>query len=621
MARRVLSYVLLLFCLCAVAIAQLPTQNAGGPILSVRLYLRQSPAVPAGFFVQLYSSLGLLVAQARSDSSGVINFGVVAFGRYELRVSGEGIEPTTEQFEITSAESMKMVTVELRPSERESRGAQANAGILDASVPPKARKEMQKAVSATNDHNWEKARAHYQAAVTLYPKYAQAYYGLGLVYLELKESDKARNALQRAVDLKPGNEAASIRLARLDNGENKFDHAEQVLLKVIEGHPTNAEALFLLANAQRELQQYPAAIENARKVHALPHRGFEAAHLVCGLALEAVGQPDQAAEEYRAFLREAPSSPMAARAQSALETLSQPKLVQGPAQPLAAVNADQQSRDFSILFPSALLNPTWLPAAAIAVAQPPIADSGCPLAQVLHETGLRAKRFVNDLQQFTANEHVEHSEYQGKQWHRRRTITFEYVAEIHAQDSGALQVNEYRNGVANMFDVPLKLLTTGMAAMALIFYPNYADNFSFTCTGQTSALGEPAWQLEFAQRPAISSNFRGYWVAGSYHPIKLKGRAWIAARTFDVLRIDTELAEPIKDLLQKENMSVQYRSVNFAKRKTELRLPETAEIDIELRGHSYHDRYSYSDFQLFSVDTAEQTHLPETDSGTNQRNQ
>ncbi len=590
---------------------------AGDSFLSIRLYLPNAHSIPVGLRVELYSGTGILLAQARSDSSGLIAFGMFAPGDYEVRVSGEGIEPGTQQFNIIPKQSMQIVTMELKLSKRASAGAPINPDFLDASVPPKARKEMQKAVSAVNDHKWQKARIHYETAVALYPKYAQAYYGLGLIYLELKESDKARDALQRAVDLKPGNEAAAIRLARLDNGENKFDHAEQVLLKVIEGHPTNAEALFLLANAQRELQQYAAAIENARKVHALPHQGFEAVHLVCGLALEAVGQPDQASEEYRVFLREAPASPMAARARSALETLSQPKPLQGPAS--LSNNPDEQPRDFSIR--SLLLNPAWEPAAAIRVAQPPLGGSGCPLDQVLHETGFRAKQFVNDLQQFTANEHVEHSEYHGKQWHRGRTVTFEYIAEIHAQDSGALQVNEYRNGVANMFDVPLKLLTTGMAAMALIFYPSYADNFSFTCMGQTSALGEPAWQLEFAQRPAISSNFRGYWVAGKYYPIKLKGRAWIAASTFDVLRIDTELVEPIKDLLQKENMSVQYRSVNFTKQKTELRLPETAEIDIELRGHSYHDRHSYSDFQLFSVDTAEQTHLPETDSGTNQRNQ
>jgi hypothetical protein len=76
-----------------------------------------------------------------------------------------------------------------------------------------------------------------------------------------------------------------------------------------------------LANAQFENAHYEDAIATARKVHALPHKGFEAAHFICAAALESQHRPAEAAEEYRLLLQEAPDSKMAPNARRALESL------------------------------------------------------------------------------------------------------------------------------------------------------------------------------------------------------------------------------------------------------------------------------------------------------------
>jgi cytochrome c-type biogenesis protein CcmH/NrfG len=108
----------------------------------------------------------------------------------------------------------------------------------------------------------------------------------------------------------------------MDAGDRNFVEAEKLLLKATSNDPQNAEALFLLANAELENAHYEEAIRTARNVNALSHHGFEAAHFICAAALQAQHRPHEAAAEYRAFLEEAPDSRMAPNARVALQSLA-----------------------------------------------------------------------------------------------------------------------------------------------------------------------------------------------------------------------------------------------------------------------------------------------------------
>ncbi len=97
------------------------------------------------------------------------------------------------------------------------------------------------------------------------------------------------------------------------------------------------------------------------------------------------------------------------------------------------------------------------------------------------------------------------------------------------------------------------------------------------------------------------------------YPVKLKGRAWIAADTYQVIRLETDLLEQIPAIhLFVDHLMIEYRPVQFQKRRVELWLPETAELYFDFKGHRYHRRHSLSDFQLFSVDTSQQIQQPQS---------
>jgi hypothetical protein len=121
--------------------------------------------------------------------------------------------------------------------------------------------------------------------------------------------------------------------------------------------------------------------------------------------------------------------------------------------------------------------------------------------------------------------------------------------------------------------------------------------------------GRKAWQLRLDQKSP--NNLRGYRVKNNYYPVKLKARAWIDAETFELLRLETNLQEPVPAIrLEREQAIVDYGKVKFASKDLELWLPQSSDIYMDYRGKKYHFRHSFSDFQLFWVATTEKVTAP-----------
>ncbi len=88
----------------------------------------------------------------------------------------------------------------------------------------------------------------------------------------------------------------------------------------------NAWALTNAAHAELQLHRFKEAAEHAQRVHALPHDGLANAHVIAGYALEALGQQQEAAEQWRLYLKEDPKGPNAKRAMEAVARLTKAPL-------------------------------------------------------------------------------------------------------------------------------------------------------------------------------------------------------------------------------------------------------------------------------------------------------
>jgi hypothetical protein len=104
---------------------------------------------------------------------------------------------------------------------------------------------------------------------------------------------------------------------------------------------------------------------------------------------------------------------------------------------------------------------------------------------------IRAKELMDNLQQFSATERIEHIEVNKKGQHGRpETATFKYVAQIREAKPGQLEAEEYRNGTASSPVFPSKMLTTGMIAHALLLHPSIVDDLAVTCEGLAPVEGK-----------------------------------------------------------------------------------------------------------------------------------
>jgi hypothetical protein len=237
----------------------------------------------------------------------------------------------------------------------------------------------------------------------------------------------------------------------------------------------------------------------------------------------------------------------------------------------------------------------------------------CPLPEVLAGAGKRMQELVQNLQRFEAKELITYMEVDKK---RSRQTAVSYVAEIQELRPGLLMVQEYRNGSSAVESLPTKLGTTGGAAFALIFHPFYVHDFEMSCEGMSKTKGQAAWQVRFAQHKNAHRDFHGYRLGQMWFPVKLKGRAWIATDSYQVLQLETDLIEPVKAIeLLREHVEVEYRPVDFPRHQVQLWLPENVTIYGDFRHQRHVHRHSFADFKLFWVDTQQKTNLPEPPGG------
>jgi hypothetical protein len=185
------------------------------------------------------------------------------------------------------------------------------------------------------------------------------------------------------------------------------------------------------------------------------------------------------------------------------------------------------------------------------------------------------------------------------------TRKFEYLATIEQYRPGLFNVTEYRSGVRSLLEFPGGIATNGLPALALIFHPNNVGNFEMSCEGLSRMSGGLTWQIHFRQRPDKPNTMREYKIGqdGPAYPVAMRGRAWIAADSYQILRMETDMVAPVPQIrLLTDHTVVEYGPVRFRKGNVEMWLPHSAELYSDWKGRRMHRRLSFTNYLLFSVD-------------------
>jgi len=548
----------------------------------------------------------LLDVWQTTDGSSDGIFTNVAYGTYDVEISAVGFLTTHLQVTVASSMHPYEFSVVLH------RDPEAiNLDVNESETSPKARKDETRAISLLKSGKLPQAQKKLDSAYKLAPHSPDINFLLGYLYYAKKDFTRASTYLDAAVNLNPHNAQALTLLGRTGLERADYPAARSALEQAILADSENWLPHNLLADTYLHLQNYDKARDEAQIAIAKGNKVAAPAQLILGQALLALGQEQQGIQALTTFVDEEPKHPLAAEVRASIDWI--------------------QRRDSSAAFTQlASANPapgvdsmeaTPNPVPSIKSWQPPGVDDikqalaegvTCPVGEVLDQSGSRVQELVDDVARFAAIEDIFHQTLDRLGVPTRsETRKYDYIADISEPQSGYLNVDEYRADKLGLSDYPDGIASVGFAALALVFHPHMRDNFDMTCEGLGDWHGQPSWLVHFRRRDDRPNRLHAYKIGSQVYPVGLKGRAWVTADKFQIVRLEAEMIKPMPDIqLLSEHQIVEYGPVSFPKKNTTLWLPKSAEIYFDFRKHRYYRRHSYDHYMLYSVETQEKVKEP-----------
>jgi hypothetical protein len=229
----------------------------------------------------------------------------------------------------------------------------------------------------------------------------------------------------------------------------------------------------------------------------------------------------------------------------------------------------------------------------------------CSLHDVLQQAGHRAAQLVDLLQNFDAHEHLrfEQTDRLGMS-EIFITENFDYLVDF-GEQSGPLKVQETRTPLAGSDNAHLStIVDKGLPVLALIFYPVMQADYEMRCEGLTQWNNQPAWLVYFRQVDGIRPRTLSMGTEANVFPVSLKGRAWIAVDSGQIMHLETNLVKGVPIIELRANaVSIDYAPVDFPSRHIQLWLPKSAVAYTDYGKRRTIIEHTFSDFQLFSVQT------------------
>ena len=483
-----------------------------------------------------------------------------------------------------------------------------------AIVPERVLKEIDKGMSAMQSNHDADALRHLTKASQMAPTNADVAYLLGILALNGKDLSAAGEHFQKAVNYAPGHDRALLELGYVQVETSQWNPAVESLEKSLQINTTSSRAHLLLANAYAQLRNYPKAEEHAQRAEEFGSENAAPARTLLAEILAAQGNREGAKQEFEAVLRDFPNAPSASIARQELQRLSNPN---APATSAASVTstAGPMVAAEAALMPamSAATVTAWAPPNVDTSAPGVAPDVACSVDDVVQRTGINTNRQLENLEKFLATEHIQHEEV-----NKRGEVTdvrnkdFSYMVFVEHSKDGLVFLNENRDGGTGTDSFPTSLATVGLVSLGVdVFHPGFAKALNFKCEGLGQWRGKAAWVLHFEQKSDVKSYLRLWETKTKTVEVPLKGRVWVAASSYNVLHVESDLREPMKDLeLMRDHLAIDYGPVNFQNGKTELWLPWYADMYLELHGKRYHHNHTLSNFSLFAVDTNDKINLP-----------
>ena len=264
--------------------------------------------------VDVRAVTGSEVATAYTDSGGRFEARGANSGPYIVSIEEPGYEPLEERVDPARAGGVVFTLKKARSVAPSPSREAYMVSVHDLNVPGKARKAFEKGLERLQKNDPAGSVAHFKEATDAFPDYYEAFYQLGVANLELRRSDDAEWALQKAIDLSGGhNPDPQFALGALLCDREEYAEAEKVVRRAMERNSYSWKGYLLIGQAQFGQNQLAEAEKNARRALA---RKDDLASAYVLLANIAIRRRDYRAaiSELDKFLKLKPDGPRSAEA-------------------------------------------------------------------------------------------------------------------------------------------------------------------------------------------------------------------------------------------------------------------------------------------------------------------
>jgi tetratricopeptide (TPR) repeat protein len=557
-------------------------------VVSVRMPDGSPLDTPAVVNLYTFSGTAAGIAVFRS---GTAEFVDLAPASYTLEIVAAGYQRFTQNVQIMTSGQRQQLSVSLTPESFQSAISPAPGPPILA---PNAEKEVSKALEDLRADRPEEARKHLEKASHAAPSHPDVSYLWGMYYAQMKDFAKAKFYWEKTVQISPGHAFSLDALAQLALQNSDYAAAIDYLLRASEVAPSSWRYHERLAEAYLNQKEYEQAQRHSQRALEMGKERAAAVQFVLAQIFLQRGDSQAALKALNAFLSSQPSGPRAIEARKLMTW------------------DEKKSSPFTTPTAELMPPPKWIPR-DVDDSMPPVeSTAGCPLREIQAEAGKRVRGFVDAVNRIAATESLENEviDHSGHPV-RHTSRSFSYVASVQQMRPGFYSMEEYRNGSMSLDEFPERIATLGLTALAMVFHPAYVGNYELACEGLSRWHGGLAWQVHFRQKPDQPSRLRSYRVNNVSYPISLRGRAWIAADTFEIESLETDLVSPIPKIqLRAEHIAIEYMPVKFRSHHQELWLPESAEIYFDYAHQRMHRRHYFRDYMLFAVDEKQEISLP-----------
>jgi tetratricopeptide (TPR) repeat protein len=245
-----------------------------------------------------------------------------------------------------------------------------------------------------------------------------------------------------------------------------------------------------------------------------------------------------------------------------------------------------------------------------------VAPTQAELEQILQQTGQGVEAFVKNFPNTVSLEQV-HQERLGKDGKVRDSLDqeFQYLLLARSEKWG-LGLEEHRANIQGQASslrgyAQGLMLTSGFTSASWVFHPANQGGTSFRYLGRQVLDGRELHVVAFAQKPETSRMIGRFITDQGSALILVQGLAWIDPTNFQILRLRTDLLNPLaKVRLQRQTTEIQFHKVSFKEVATALWLPQEVAVTVDWRGRIYRNWHRYSGFKLFNVEAKEEIRAP-----------